>query len=68
MGCHDGYVPAGTLSLCSPLPRETAMPRTGGKDLSKSAAYPRDFGRQVAQLHINSMATSLHLDFGSLIM
>ena len=26
--------------------------RSGGKDLSSSASYPRDFGREVAKLHL----------------
>ena len=45
------------------------MPRTGGKDLSKSAAYPRDFGREIARLHVDSMATYLNtkiLELGTL--
>lgn len=49
------------FSLCSPPLCEAAMPRTGGKDLSKSAAYPRDFGREIARLHVDSMATYLNI-------
>ena len=29
--------------------------RTGGRDLSSSAAYPRDFGREVARLHVDEL-------------
>jgi hypothetical protein len=29
--------------------------RTGGRDLKASAAYPRDFGREVARLHVESL-------------
>lgn len=41
---------------------------TGGRDLSSSAAYPRDFGREVACLHVAEMADgSQNLDLHGLI-
>jgi len=35
---------------------EVLQPRTGGKDLKSSGAYPVDFGRKVALLHVSDMA------------
>ena len=35
------------------------VPRSGGRDLSASAAYPPDYGDEVAQLHIRHMEACL---------
>lgn len=36
--------------------------RTGGKDLRLSAAYPKDYGREVARLHVEAMASCWELE------
>ena len=35
--------------------------RTGGRSLKDSAQYPRDFGREIARLHVESMVPWLSL-------
>ena len=37
------------------------VPRSGGRDLSASAAYPPDYGDEVAKLHIHHMEACLNM-------
>ena len=37
------------------------VPRSGGRDLSASAAYPPDYGDEVAKLHIHHMEARLNM-------
>ena len=39
--------------------------RTGGKDLRLSAAYPKDYGREVARLHVEAMASWINKFVGN---
>lgn len=43
----------------------TTVPRSGGKDLRSSQAYPSEFGYRVSRLHVEHMQKALGSDYRS---
>ena len=40
----------------------TTVPRSGGKDLRSSQAYPAEFGHRVSRLHVDHMKKAIGSD------